>query len=328
MILSFTILLAFITFISFYESKPPVINNALAVLPAADTGILIDTLKIPGDPYGDAVKYGRKLMQNTAYYIGPNGINGKYLGNKMNCSNCHQEEGTKLYSFNLVASHQNYPQYRARENKVLTLAERINNCVMRPHNGKPLPLDSKEMVAILSYLKWINTFAPKEKSFGGLKNLEVEFPSVAASSDRGLHLYAVNCLRCHGANGEGVMKMDNNSYLYPPLWGANSYQPGSSMHRIIKQAQWVKANMPYDKATWDKPVLTDEEALDIAAFINDDNIHKRPGVNDLDYPDIAKKAIDYGEGPFIDTFTVQQHKDGPFLPIINYWIAKGLKPVY
>ncbi|MEP6712437.1 MAG: hypothetical protein ABJA37_08480 [Ferruginibacter sp.] len=100
------------------------------------------------------------------------------------------------------------------------------------------------------------------------------------------------------------------------------------MHRIIKQAQWVKANMPYDKAAWNKPVLTDEEALDIAAFINDDNIHKRPGVKDLDYPDPAKKAIDYGEGPFVDTFSTVQHKLGPFKPVISYWKSKGLEPVY
>jgi len=25
------------------------------------------------------------------------------------------------------------------------------------------------------------------------------------------------------------------------------------MHRIIKMAQWLKGNMPFGKATWDKP---------------------------------------------------------------------------
>lgn len=292
----------------------------------ADAIVAVDTAKIPKDQFGEAVKYGRQLMLNTAYYIGPNGINGKYLGNKMNCNNCHQDAGTKLYSFNLMSAHLNYPQYRPRENKVLTLAERINNCVMRPHNGRPLPLDSKEMVAILSYLKWLNSFAPK--TFKGAKNLEVKFPAMAASSGRGENLYAANCSRCHGANGEGVMRIDNITYTYPPLWGANSYQPGSSMHRIIKQAQWVKANMPYDKATADKPFLTDEQALDVAAFINDDDIHKRPGVKDLDYPDPTTKAIDYAEPPFVDSFSTALHKYGPYQPIINYWNAKGLKAVY
>ena len=106
-------------------------------------------------------------MINTAYYIGPSGIKGSYLGNKMNCTNCHQDGGTKPFSFNLMSSHDNYPQYRAREGKILTLAERVNNCVMRPHNGKPLPLDGEEMVAFLSYFKWINRFVPKGKTFKG-----------------------------------------------------------------------------------------------------------------------------------------------------------------
>ena len=294
----------------------------------ADTLIGVDTSLIPHDKFGEAVRYGRNLMLNTAYYIGPDGTAGKYLGNKMNCTNCHQEAGTKLYSFNLLASHEDYPQYRAREGKILTLAERVNNCVMRPHSGKPLPLDGKEMVAFLSYFKWINGFAPKGKKFKGQKNLEVKFPEFAASSERGSILFNQHCTRCHGADGEGVMRADNITYQYPPLWGTHGYQPGSIMHRIIKQAQWLKGNMPQDKATWEKPFLSDEESLDIAAFINDDKIHSRPGVESFDYPVAGEKSIDYGIGPFVDTFSAAQHKYGPYQPIISYWKQKDLKPVY
>ena len=288
----------------------------------------IDFSQIPNDKFGDEVKYGRELMINTAMYIGPEGKVGKHLGNKMNCSNCHQDGGTKPFSFNLMLSHDNYPQYRAREAKVLTLAERVNNCIERPHNGKPLPLDSREMVAFLSYLKWINGFVPKDENFMGAKNLAIDLPSRAASSDRGSYLFVLYCQTCHGANGEGQMKADNSSYAYPPLWGDNAYQPGSSMHRVIKLAQWLRANMPYGKATWDKPFLTDEEALDIAAFVNDDQIHKRPGVESFDYPVPKEKAIDYAIGPFSDTFSISQHKFGPYEPIIDFWKSKGLKPVY
>jgi len=100
------------------------------------------------------------------------------------------------------------------------------------------------------------------------------------------------------------------------------------MHRVIKMAQWLVANMPYDKATHDKPFLTSAEALDLAAFINDDEIHQRPVVKEFQYPHYEEKAIDYDKGPFNDTFSEAQHKYGPFKPIINYWKTKGLHPSY
>ena len=148
----------------------------------ADSAIVsVDTTKIPHDKFGDAIKYGRQLMLHTAYYIGPDGVNGKYLGNKMNCTNCHQDAGTKPYSLNVVTAFRHYPSYRAREGKVLSLAERINNCIMHPHLGKPLPLDSREMIGIMSYLKWLSDSAGVTKTTKGLKNVEIELPDTAAS---------------------------------------------------------------------------------------------------------------------------------------------------
>ncbi|MFZ4059184.1 MAG: c-type cytochrome, partial [Ferruginibacter sp.] len=259
----------------------------------------------------------------------PNGINGKFLGNKMNCTQCHQNAGTKPFSFSLMLAHEKYPQYRAREGRVLSLAERVNNCIMRPHSGIPIALDSKEMIAFLSYFKWINsTLKPTDKQKDGFENLEINFPDEAGNLENGARLYAQKCLRCHGANGEGILPAGATSYLYPPLWGDFGYQPGSSMHRVSKQARWIKANMPFDSATWNKPYLSDQEAIDIASFINNDDIHKRPNPKSLDYPHPEEKAIDYGIAPFADTFSVRQHKYGPYKPIIEYWKAKGWKPVY
>lgn len=286
-----------------------------------------DTSQIPNDKYGNQVRYGRELMLNTAYYIGPNGVAGKYLGNKMNCSSCHQEGGVKPFSINLMLSHSNYPQYRAREGRVLSLAERVNNCVMRPHSGKPLPLDSKEMIAFLSYLRWINAQV-KDKKAKGFELAEFKFPDRAADPERGAKLYSTHCSRCHKEDGQGEMDSLNITYKYPPLWGQYGYQPGSSMHRVIKQARWIKANMPQDLAKWYKPILTDEEAFDIAAFVNDDRIHPRPNPKTFDYPFPEEKAIDYGRAPFADTFTEAQHKFGPYPPIIEFWKSKGKKASY
>ena len=316
-------------FTSCNEDHAATLSSSKPALISADSLVTIDTLKIPNDKFGQAVRYGRQLMLNTAYYIGPNGINGHYTGNKMNCTNCHRDAGTRPYAFNLVRSFRDYPQYRAREGRILSLAERINNCVMRPNLGRPLPLDGKEMISIMAYLKFLSDSSHIDSRTKGLKNMTVELPEVAASSDRGEKLYLQHCERCHAKNGEGKMLASNVSYEYPPVWGVLAYRPGSSMHRVVKLAQWLKSNMPYDKTTPGNAFLTDAESLDIAAFINDDKKHKRPAAKtnkEEDYPNYEEKAIDYDKGPFKDPFTEQQHKYGPYKPIIDYWEGKGITP--
>jgi thiosulfate dehydrogenase len=284
-----------------------------------------DTSTIPHDEFGDMVRYGRALILNTAYYLGPNGIVSKNLGNKMNCTNCHLDAGTRAYGLNFFSSHARYPQYRARENRILTLAERVNNCIERPHNGIPIPLDSKEMIAIVSYMKWLSANVPIGHRVPGDDGTTLKYPDRPADPEKGKVVYAQHCSSCHGADGQGVFNMDSITYAYPPLWGSTSYEAGSSMHRVLKAARFIKANMPFNKATWKKPVLTDEEAIDVAAFINDDRIHTRPHKeNGISYPNYRNKPIDYDEGPFPDTFSAFQHKFGPFQPIIDYHKKKAI----
>ena len=278
-----------------------------------------DTSAIPNDEFGAMVRYGRNLVLNTAYYIGPEGKVSKNLGNKMNCTNCHLEAGTKPYAFNYISSHARYPQYRSREDKILTLADRVNNCIERPHSGKPLKLDSKEMVAIVSYMKWLSQNVPVNQHVEGDSPLKIELPERAADPVKGEEVYIRECKSCHGADGEGKMRTDNVCYEYPPLWGMKSYQPGSSMHRVVKAAAFIYANMPNKLSSHDKPKLTIQEAFDVAAFMNDDRIHKRPVNNgSINYPNIKTKPLDYGTGPFVDSFPDLQHKFGPWIPILEY----------
>lgn len=287
----------------------------------SSTGVHVPAI----DSAGELVKYGRELMNNTAYYIGPQGISGNYTGTGTSCSNCHQLAGTKPFAFDLVTANSRYPQYRAREDKVLSLAERINNCVTRPLNGKPIPEGTKEMMAFLAYLKWLDTYAAQENKEMWGKSLPVQFPGRAADTIKGAVIYTTRCSRCHGAEGQGRFNADSVAYLYPPLWGDHAYQAGSSMYRVIKMSGWLKANMPYDSARYDKPVLSDEEAFDVAAYVNS---RPRPHPSSFDYPRPDKKPIDHDRGPYIDSFPALQHKYGPYQPIIDYWKNKGLKPSY
>jgi thiosulfate dehydrogenase len=288
-----------------------------------------DTSEIPHDEFGEMVRYGRDLIVNTAYYIGPEGKVGKFLGNKMNCTNCHLDAGTKPYAFNYFSTHARYPQYRARENRILSLADRVNNCIERPHNGKHLPLDGKEMLAIVSYMKWLGAKVPVDGHVKGDGPLKIDFPTRAADPVKGEEIYKRECLSCHGANGEGKMRADNVCYENPPLWGDKSYQAGSSVHRVIKLAAFVYANMPNKIATYDNPKLTVDEAYDVVAFINNDEIHPRPkAITKVDYPNINHKPIDYGKGPYLDSFPAIQHKYGPYQEIIDYYKKIGKKPNY
>ncbi len=309
-----------------------------STLPVADSvaaknkvWVTPDTSTIPHDAFGEMVRYGRDLLLNTSYYIGPDGTKGHYLGNKMNCTNCHLDAGTRAFGFNFFSTHARYPQYRGRENKVLDLAQRINNCVERPHNGTPLPLDSKEIVAMICYMKWLSGNVPVGQHVKGDEMPELEYPDRAADPQQGAVLFKKYCVECHGANGEGKMRPDSVCYLFPPLWGPFAYQKGSSPSRVLKLARFIKANMPDKKTSWQKPLLTDEQCIDIASFVNSDALNPRPVKKDAshpDYPNEAFKAIDYDKGPYVDTFSEHQHKYGPYKPIIQYHKDHNLPVIF
>ncbi|MFM9946185.1 MAG: c-type cytochrome, partial [Bacteroidia bacterium] len=141
----------------------------------------------------------------------------------------------------------------------------------------------------------------------------------AANIVKGAKIYKIKCQSCHGINGEGKLTPDNVSYLYPPLWGKNSYAQGSSMHRLISASRFVKWSMPYVEHIT-KPQLTDEEVYDVVAFVNCDSIHPRPYRNlEKDCPDLPNKPIDFPSGPYLDTFPVSQHILGPYKPIKEFY---------
>ena len=310
------------------QYKPPVVKSDLqnkdSLLNELEMYKAPDSSLLKNDDWGKMVKYGLLLVKNTAYYIGPEGTVSKNLRNKMNCTNCHLENGTKPFGLNFFNSHKTYPQYRARENKILTMADRVNNCIERPHNGIPLKLESKEMTAIVSYIKWIGeNYDPVKHQGYSLKY--VEYKNLKADSKNGALVYETHCKSCHMADGEGKMNLENVTYTYPPLWGKKAYMEGSSMHRVIKAASFIKYNMPNLKTNFEKPTLSDQEALDVAAFINNGSIHERPKFKGISYPNIHTKPIDYFQGPYEDGFAEVQHTFGPWDEIEKFYTDKGLK---
>lgn len=287
---------------------------------------LPDTNDIPHSRTGDEIRYGRDLFVRTAYYLGPEGKVMQLCGNKMACKNCHLDVGTRPYSNNFLETYLKYPQYRAREGKVLTIEDRINNCFERPMNGKLLPYDSREMRAMVAYMRWLCEGKTVSYDEDTLHLGKINLLDRAADIKKGAQVYAAKCVTCHGADGQGQMDERNETYKYPPLWGMQSYAQGSSMHRLITAARFVKWSMPYTD-TLTAPQLTDEEVFDVVAFVNCDSLHPRP-YRPLknDCPDLENKPIDFPDGPFLDTFPIRQHKYGPYKPIKAFYEARKKHP--
>lgn len=257
------------------------------------------------------IKYGKELVANTAEFLGPNG-KVKSISNGMNCQNCHLQAGTAPLGNNYGAVFSTYPKIRARSGTEEDIQKRINDCFERSLNGQPLERDSKEMIAMVAYISWVGKDVPKGQVPKGSGIYEVPLLDRAADPSKGKLVYENQCQSCHASDGQGMPKPDGTGYIYPPLWGKNSYNNGAGLFRLSRFAGYVRANMPLG-ATFENPILTDVEAWDVAAYVNS---LERP-VKDLaqDWPDISKKPIDHPFGPFADGFTEEQHKFGPYSPI-------------
>lgn len=270
-----------------------------------------DWKELPADETGQLIRYGRELVMQTSAYLGPAG-SVKPMSNGMNCQNCHLDAGTKPFGNNYSAVASTYPKFRPRSGTEESIEKRVNDCFERSLNGEALADDSREMQAIVAYLKWIGQDVPKGVTPPEAGLIALPYLDRPASSDKGRLVYAAKCVVCHGKNGEGIRLADTTGYQYPPLWGEHSYNEGAGLFRLSRFAGYVKGNMPLG-ATFDNPQLTDEEAWDVAAFVNS---MPRPTMDlSLDWPDISKKPIDHPFGPYADGFDEKQHKFGPFKPI-------------
>jgi thiosulfate dehydrogenase len=101
----------------------------------ADTFTKEDILRWQKE-FDAAAKYGRQLWENSAEY--------KLGTNNVACAQCHP---------NAANTHpETYPKFQKQLGRVVSLADMVNWCIINPLEGKPLKLDSKEMIALLSYI--------------------------------------------------------------------------------------------------------------------------------------------------------------------------------
>lgn len=121
-------------------------------------------------------------------------------------------------------------------------------------NGEALPPDSKEMNAIITYYQWISKGLPiyGQIPWLGLKHIQ---STHQPNPMEGKEVFGQQCLACHGSNGQGTQ-------IAPPLWGKDSFNDGAGMAMLANLATFTRDFMPQGN-----PDLTDEEALDVAAYV-------------------------------------------------------------
>jgi thiosulfate dehydrogenase len=280
--------------------------------------VIPDADKLPDDDWGRTVRYGRDLVSRTYAFIGPEVPDPArhFSGNNMSCQDCHLEAGTKQFGLPFQGVYADFPNYRARSGAVGTIEDRIQGCMTRSMNGKTLPPDGAEMVAMVAYMKFLSDGRPVGAPTPGRGPGKMPEMSRAADPVHGKEVYARTCAACHGDNGLGkrVGEIgDGKGYTFPPLWGPDSFNDGAGMDRLIGAANFIHNNMP-NGTTWQAPVLSGQESWDVAAFVQAQPRPKKAKL-DRDYPVALEKPADSGYGPYVDGFSRAQHRLGPFAPI-------------
>lgn len=203
----------------------------------------------------ELVMLGYHIMNDTKKYV------SVYAGDRLNCSNCHfaggNSTGGENAGLSLAGVAAVYPAYVERFGRVISLEERINNCFEKSMNGTPLPLDSKEMLALTTYFHWISKNYPiyAKVPWIGLQPLKKEYTPVP---EQGKMIWNAKCAICHGSDGQGRRE----TTFIPPVWGMHAFNDEAGMNQQGTLEAFIYWNMPYTNAS-----LTIEEAQDVAAFI-------------------------------------------------------------
>ena len=235
--------------------------------------------ELPDNAYGKLVREGHALFVDTKRRA------PQYVGNGLNCSNCHLDQGRLANSSPLWGAYPMYPAYRKKNDKVNTFAERLQGCFQFSMNGgQPPAADSPEITALSVYAYWLASKAPLGVELPGRGYPDVPQPAKGYDLKQGAAVYQAQCAVCHGEQGQG--QKVGADYVMPPLWGKDSYNWGAGMHRINTAASFIKYNMPLGKPG----TLSDQQAWDVAAYINR---HERPQDPRLVEGSIEKTRVKY-----------------------------------
>lgn len=219
----------------------------------------------PATADGELVAQGYQLITRTFAHIGPEvtDLSKRYAGNNLACTNCHLDAGTNRAALPLVGVFRTYPKYSERSGREISLAHRIDECMTRSMNGRAMPADSREMQAVVAYLRFIGqpqAMPPAPQPAA---------PPFSPDVTRGAAVYERVCATCHRRDGLGTRWgaiADARGYRFPPLWGPDSFNSGAGMDRFDRAVGFIRHTMPRGVDP-EHPQLTLQDAWDVAAML-------------------------------------------------------------
>lgn len=226
-----------------------------------------DVEKLPASPQDDLIVHGYQLITNTQRYLGPDAIDTalRFAGNNLACGNCHLRAGLQPFAAPFVSTYTSFPMMV--DDRVITLSERINGCMTRSMNGRSLPADGREMRAVLAYIEFLGQGAPTGIRVAGMGLRPLPNPDRPPEADRGQRVFAEQCARCHGEDGQGRLRsaQPRDGYEVPPVWGEGSFNAAAGMSNLTTASAFVHANMPLGVDEGAAPISV-QDAWDVAAF--------------------------------------------------------------
>ena len=250
------------------SAVPGTPTTAVSVLPAsANISTAEQVVRDPStgplpanQQLADAITLGYNIVVNTPQYA------PQYVGSSMSCGNCHLNAGQRDKGFPLAGIAGMFPEYSSRDQRLISLEDRIRSCFARSENGTAPPYDSKELLAVAAYITWISAGQPAGQNPSWRHQNVIpaaqQLPANQLDRNAGQQLYAQNCASCHGSDGQGVQLSPT---LKPgPLWGDKSYNDGAGLAKVETLAGFIRYTMPYSNPG----TLSDAQAQQIAAFID------------------------------------------------------------
>ena len=249
------------------DASPPVADFAPAARPTdwPDFSPRGPGFRVPQGSDGPLIAYGHDMMTRTFAIVGPEVSDPamRFAGNNLSCQNCHLDAGTNRHGLPLVGLYRAFPRPLPSGKGEETLVDRLNQCMTHSLNGRALPPDSNEMQAMIAYMRYIGDPPPAPEL------PPAPPPPSPPDASRGATVYATVCAACHQPDGAGKRSGGPNDamgYVFPPLWGPDSFNDRAGFDLERRMVPFVLRNMPTGVDP-QHPQLSAQQAWDVSAYV-------------------------------------------------------------